>query len=296
MQLNLNPVSRIVRAFHRRWREMFIELTSPYAYAAILSCYGVSLTLFFIDFLRDNKLANRVGLVILGLVWVLETLLLGQRVLAQHALPLYSYVQATLFFSWLLISLSVAISIFSRIDFFTLFVNLFGFLLVGFDAIVHGHLAKAVPQQGDLLVLHISVSILSYLLFSVSAIFSVLYLLEDAALRKKRFASGPFRRLPALQRLDVYAYRTALVGGPLLLIGMMVGAIWYDMLTGHFLWLDPKPIASGLLLLLYFVYLWLRGTERISGRRAAWFNLISFVGVLLNFLVIGEFMSSFHRW
>lgn len=269
---------------------------APGVYLVMLALYGLSLVLFYVDFLRDNAIANRSGMLLLGIVWVLETLFLGSRVMRDHVLPLFTSDQATILFAWLLISLSFVVNLVSRIDYFTFFINLLGFLFVGFDVMVHGVASDTAPRVSDILLLHVSVAFLSYLAFTVSSIFSLLYLLEDRALRGKRFASGPFRRLPPLERLELFAYRSALVGGPLLFIAMLLGAIWYQILTGQVLLLDPKPIATLLLFGVYVVYLVLRAQGRISGRKASWWNLAAFAGVLVNFLVIGEFMSKFHRW
>jgi len=263
----------------------------------MLLLYGLSLTLFYVDFLRDNRFASRSGVVLLGSVWVLESLYMGVQIAVDHALPLFSAGQATIFFAWLLITVSFSVSLLSRIDYFTFFINLLGFLFVGFDLFVRGKGGThSLPKLSDLLFVHVSLAIASYVAFTLSCIFSALYLLADTALRLKRFASGPFRRLPPLQQLDVYAFRSALVGGPLLLIAMILGAVWYVMLKGQLLVLDPKPIFSIILCAWYVAYLYFRARGRISGRRAAWFNISAYVGVLINFLIIGEFMSQFHKW
>lgn len=269
---------------------------SPVVYTLMFVGYALSLGLFFTDFLKDNRVANRLGLALLGVVWVMETGFVVTRTIVHHDLPLFSASTATIFYSWLLLTVSLAVSIFSRIDYFTFFLNLLGFLFVVFDTLSHGAPLYAAPKQGSLLLLHIAIAFLSYLAFSVSCIFSILYLLEDSALRKKRYESGPFRRLPPLERLDVFAYRSALVGEPLLLIAIILGAVWYAMLTGHVLLMDAKPIVTFVLLVFYGLYLYLRGSGRINARRGAWMNLIWFGCVILNFLVIGAFASNFHRW
>ena len=265
-------------------------------YGLMLGAYAVSIALFFVDFLRDNRAANRVGLVVLGVVWLLETGFMGARFAAEHYPPIFTSSQATVFYSWLLITVSIAVGTFYRIDFFAFFVNVLGFLLLAFDALVHHNRVTAPVRSSDLLILHIGVAFLSYLAFAVSLIWSVLYLLKDSALRGKRFGSGAFRRLPPLEQLDEYAYKSALAGMPLLLIALVLGSIWYIRLTGHYPLTDPKAIATTLLLFVYAVYGWLRGTGRVSGKRAAWWNMVSFSGVIVNFLVISTFLSKFHRW
>ncbi len=247
------------------------------------------------DFLQDNKVANRVGVAILLFVWVLESLFLGTRIWVLHEWPLFSAAQAAMLFSWLLITLSVVFTFWYRIDFFVFFLNVCGLIFALFDVIVHGH-HDALVRQSDLLVIHVSTALMSYIAFSVSGIFSVLYMLESSSLRFKRFESGPFRRLPPLATLDRFAYRSALVGEPLLLLAIVLGGIWYYILTGRPIDFDAKPIVSVLLFFLYGLYLFLRYTGKVSGRTAAWLNIASYAGVIVNFLVVSAFVSSFHRW
>lgn len=271
-------------------------LLSPSVYVAMMVAYALALALFFVDFLRDNKAANRIGLVMLGTVWILESAFLGVRMAVDHRLPFFTSDQATVLYAWLLVTVSAAVSYLSRIDFFTLFVNLFGFLFVAFDTFVHGRGIQAQAKQSDLLLLHVTFAFLAYLAFAMSAIWSMLYLLEESALRSKRFGSGAFRRLPALEKLDAFAYRTSVVGLPVLFVAIALGIVWSLVLTGQIPWADPKTLASLALFALYASYAWLRRAGYVSGQKAAWLNLVAFASLLVNFLVIGEFLSGFHRW
>ena len=185
---------------------------TTFIYFAMIICYFLSISLFFVDLLRENKTANRIGIIVLVVVWGLETVFLIERMTIDHRLPFFTSLQATVFFSWLLITVSIIMNVFWRVDYVSFFVSLLGFIIVAFDAIVHTHPQIEQVRQGDLLFLHVSVSLLSYLAFSLSAIFSVLYLMEERALRSKNFHSGPFKRLPSLERLDFFAFRSAFVG------------------------------------------------------------------------------------
>ncbi len=265
-------------------------------YLAMIVSYFLSISLFFIDLLRENKTANRLGIVVLAIVWSLESTFLIERMSFDHMLPFFTSLQATVFFSWLLITVSIIMNLFWRVDYVSFFVSLLGFIFVAFDAIVHSHPQIERIRQGDLLFLHVSVSLLSYIAFSLSAIFSALYLMEERALRSKDFTSGPFNRLPPLERLDFFAYRSAFVGLPLLVIGMLFGAIWYRLLEGRFLFFDAKIVVSILVMIFYALYLILRYTGKIRGRMGAWMNLVIYVVVMANFLIVGEFISKFHHW
>ncbi|MHB1683726.1 MAG: cytochrome C assembly family protein [Bacilli bacterium] len=270
-------------------------ILSPVFYGAMLLCYLVGLGLFYVDFLKDNRIANRFGIAMLCVVWLMETAFLGVMIKMDHLLPFFSSAQGTIFFSWLLITVSIVVNYLSRIDYFSFLMNLLGFLFVAFATFAHGQPVDIPFGQGDLLLLHISVAFLSYIMFTLSFIFSVLYLLADSALRFKRFQSGPFRRLPPLQRLDLYAYRSAVAGLPLLLIAMILGSVWYALVYGYVLILDPKPLFAIVLAIMYVIYLYMHSTGRLGGRKASWWNLACFLAIVLNFLVVGQFASQLHR-
>ncbi|MCI0183209.1 MAG: cytochrome c biogenesis protein CcsA [Acidibacillus sp.] len=271
-------------------------LHSSMAYLLMIGLYAVSIILFYLDFLHDNRIASRLGLAMLSLVWIVVTMIMGGRMIFDRPLVFFSSGQVIVLFAWLLITVSLIVNYFSAIDYFTLFMNILGFIFAIFDAFVHSQSLEATYGQHDLLLLHIGVALLSYIAFTLSFMFSLLYVLEDSALRLKRFQSGSFRRLPPLERLDVYAYRSAVIGLPLLLLGMILGALWYFLLSGHVVLFDPKPIGAFFLVLLYGFYAYARSGGWITGRIAAWVNLSCFFVVLINFLVVGELASDFHRW
>ncbi len=271
-------------------------MNSPAAYVLMIILYAVSIGMFYLDFLKDNRIASRIGLAMLVFVWMLVTWIMSVRMVADHPLPFFSSGQVIILFAWLLITVSILVYYFSRIDYFTLFMNILGLVFVVFDAFVHGQSLDATYGQHDLLLLHIGVALLSYIAFTLSMMFSLLYLLEDSAVRLKRFQSGAFRRLPPLERLDIYAFRSAVIGMPLMLLGMMLGALWYFLLSGKVMLFDPKTIGAILLSLFYGLYAYARNAGWITGRRAGWVNLACYVVVLFNFLFVGELKADFHRW
>ncbi len=267
----------------------FIQSTG--FYGAMLLCYAVSLGLLYVDFLKDNRFASRAGAAMLCVVWLLEAVFLVVMISFDHLLPFFSSAQETIFFSWLLISVSLVVNYLSRIAYFTFFMNLLGLLFVAFATGAHGQPLDVSFGQANLLLLHISVAFLSYIAFALSFIFSILYLLADSALRSKRFQSGPFRRLPPLQRLDLYAYRSAMAGLPLLVISLVLATVWYALVSGYIMLLDPRLLFAVVLTVMYGIYLRAYSTGRLNGRKAAWWNLTCFFAVVLNYLVIGQFTT-----
>jgi HemX protein len=256
-------------------------------------CYAASLVLLFVDAIQPRRAVNRTALVLLFLVFVAETFVLLHRLQTSGAVPVYTSFDVMLLLSWLILLVAVVVNTFFRIDLVLFFANALGFAIVVFDAFAHVGRVVYTARQGDVLVLHITCAILSYAAFSFAFVFSIMYLVQDKFLREKRW-NRMYLRLPSLERLDTYAFRSILVGFPFLLIAMILGAIWGKLTLGRFLFMDPKPLATTLLWMMYGVYLILRLRSGWGASKLIWYNVICFTGVIVNFVVIGSF-SLFHH-
>ena len=262
-----------------------------------IAFYFVAMLFFYRDFLREDKVANRMGVAILSFVFLLDSFGIVEYVVQHHHFPIYTAAQATILFSWLLIAVSLIVSWLFRIDYFVFLLTLFGFAFSFFDVVIHRHATTLhVVQRSDLLLLHIATALLSYLAFSVGMIFSILYFLQAFSLREKRFESGPFLRLPPLFTLERYSFRSALIGEILLGLTIVYGEIWFAMLTGHWLDEDKKSIMSFLLFWYYALFLFLRSKGWISARTAAVLQWIGYLGIVINFFVVSLVVSKYHQW
>lgn len=263
-------------------------------YDVMTFIYAIALLLYFFDFIQPNRKVNRTALLFLSVVWVIQSVFFVLRMLELNYVPVLTTFETMIFFSWILITFSLVINFLYKIDLFVFFTNVVGFAVVAFVTFSDkGASSIASSLQGDLLVLHITMALLSYACFLLATIFSIMYLIQERLLKEKRW-NELFRRLPALDQLDAFTYRLIVFGFPLLLIAMILGAIWYDVKYGHILLLDPKPLVSVGLLALYGTYLYLRLSAGWLGRKLAWLNIVAFVGVIINYLIVGRF--GFHNW
>ncbi|MDB5084414.1 MAG: hypothetical protein JWN30_1300 [Bacilli bacterium] len=269
---------------------------SIWLYDSMTFLYAIVVLLYFIDFLAPNRKINRFAFAMLGVVWVMQTIFFIFRTRELNYVPMLTHFETLIFFSWILITFSLVINFFYKMDLFTFFTNVLGFAAVAFDTFTHkGASSLGGVKQPDLLVIHISMAALSYAAFAVSAIFAIMYLIQEKLLKEKRW-NNLFRRLPAVNQLDVLSHRLVIWGFPLLLVANILGAILYQVQFGHLLLVDPKPIVSFGVLLAYGVYLYLKSSETWSRKRLAWFNFGCFMLVILNFLFVGMFFIGFHKW
>lgn len=79
--------------------------------------YAFSVLLYFIDFLHNNRKANKVAFWLLAFVWVLQTLFLFLYMLETGRFPVLTIFEGLYFYAWVLITLSLGINRLLRVDF-----------------------------------------------------------------------------------------------------------------------------------------------------------------------------------
>jgi len=143
-------------------------------------------------------------------------------------------------------------------------------------------------QNTDLLAIHVAAMILAYAALSVSFASGVLYLVQGAQNR--------FDRLPKAKLLDEIGYRSVMVGFPLLAGGVALGAYWANSAWGRYWGWDPKESAALVTLLVYGVYLHMRGLRKWSGARSSVVLVVGFGTVLFAYFVVNLWVSGLHSY
>lgn len=262
-------------------------------YDTFVCVYGWSLVLFFVDAMQPRRSVNRSAVALLFIAFSLETLFLLIRLYALGYMPVYSPFDATLLVSWLVLLVALCINAFFRLDILLFFVNMVGFTLIAADTFGHQTQQSGVYNQADLLVIHITTALISYAAFCLNLIFSVMYLVQNHVLKTKQW-SPLFLRLPPLERLDAYAYRSALVGFPLLTVAIVLGSVWEQFTRGYISWLDVKFLTTVVVWVLYGTYLTVRAKSGWGSEVLARLAVVCFLVVLANFWLAGQ-LSGFHR-
>lgn len=144
-------------------------------------------------------------------------------------------------------------------------------------------------QNADLLAIHVALMILSYGALSVSFAAAVMYLAQGGTANR-------FARLPRARTLDEIAYRSVMVGFPLLAAGIALGAYWADSAWGRYWGWDPKETSALVTLLIYGVYLHMRGMRNWAGTRAAWVLVVAFGAVMFTYFVVNLWVSGLHSY
>ncbi|XEC93204.1 inner membrane protein YpjD [Paenibacillus tarimensis] len=268
-------------------------VTKSLFYDMMIYVYALSLLFYFSDVVDANGRAKRMGTGLLIFVWLMQTGFFVYRMLTHMVVTMFDYV---FFISWLLITISLVMSRFFRIEFLVFFVNVIGFSIL--TVIVFSQPGTDIPLvtwrlMRELLYVHISLVTCAYAVLTIGAIFSGMYLFLHRKLKSKHW-SKTMRRLPSLDTIDRYIFRTVLIGTPLLILSIAV-AVTSILVDGRTeLLLDWKVFASFAAVGFYILYLLRRTVWLQPGTKTAGWNLISFAILILN--LIFNSVTQFHKW
>ena len=128
--------------------------------------------------------------------------------------------------------------------------------------------------------IHISLATLGVGVFALASALSAIYLVEERALRRKRFDTLAFKDKGApLEALDRLSHRLIWVGFPIFTVALVLGAIWVSKL-GESLDRPEYPLAA-VTWIFYAALLVVRQVYGWRGRRAARLTLAGFAAALL---------------
>ncbi|MGC8938623.1 MAG: cytochrome C assembly family protein, partial [Thermodesulfovibrio sp.] len=200
--------------------------------------------------------------------------------------------EAISFFAWsiLLISLCIRFSYKARVLNFGV-ILIFTFMFV--SAFFPRNIPFIKPELKSLLIdIHALMAVFGIALFSMAFVFSVLYLIQERAIKFKKFG-GLDRILPSLEVLDKINYRLIFWGFPIYTFAIVLGMIKYINLLGfHF---DPKEIWSFLIWIVYLTIFYFRVKEDWRKKKAAYLTIIGFLLVIFGFFGINLLTESFHK-
>ncbi|MGV2938033.1 inner membrane protein YpjD [Mesobacillus sp. LC4] len=259
--------------------------------------YAASVLLYFIDFLNSNRRANKIAFWLLAFVWGFQTIFLLFYMFDQGRFPVLTLFEGLYFYAWVLVTLSLAINKLLKVDFIVFFTNILGFIIMAihtFAPVQYDSNVMSEQLVSELLLIHITMAILSYGAFSISVVFSLLYLIQYDLLKRKKWGKLLWR-ITDLTKLDYWSYILNVIGVPMLILSLILGLQWAWIKVPDLAWYDAKLIGSFIVLAVYSIYLYLRVGREMYGKSLALWNVASFLIVLINFFLFGK-LSSFHFW
>lgn len=263
----------------------------------LLDCFVISyacsiFTLFF-DVVEPRRAVNRTALLLLFAAFCFLTAFFLRELWGGGLTPVYSLFDVSLLTAWLILLVALVVNAFFRIGIVLFLANVLGFLIVLFASFVHTENTVYNAPRGDLLVVHIVLAIVSYAALAFSFIFSAMYLIQQHFLKDKVWNRW-FLLLPPLQKLDAYAIRGVVAGFPLLMVSVAMGAVWGEITHERNFIGDPKVWLTGIICMVYGLYLVLHIRIGWASTRLAWLNVVCYTALILNFSVVSHF-SAYHH-
>ncbi len=143
------------------------------------------------------------------------------------------------------------------------------------------------------LIAHIALIFTGYAALILSFAASLIYLIQERALKSKRPGSM-LSRLPALERIDEIGFRALLLGFPFMTLGLIAGTVVAEATFGKVDILDPKILLSVLMWAVYMLLLYTRWNAGWRGRRAAYLATGAFVTAIVAWAA--NYFSTIHRF
>lgn len=272
------------------------EVAMARLYELMIILYALSIVLYFIDYLYKNLKARRVAFWFVSIVWILQILFLVLFIIETKRFPVLSLFEGVFFYAWLLTTLSIFLHCIARVDLPVFFINVLSFVFVTIHLFAPDTATQVVGESlvSEMLLIHISFAIVSYAAFSLSFVFSILYLILYRILKQKKL-TNLWARLPNLQQMSKWISYSNLVGVPLLLISLLLGLEWAMMTLEGLSVFDVKIIGSFIVSVVYLVILLLHRKSKLVGVTFAWVQIYLFLLVVVNFF-LGSKLSNFHLW
>jgi cytochrome c-type biogenesis protein CcsB len=132
-------------------------------------------------------------------------------------------------------------------------------------------------------------------IFFVSFFVSLLYILQERGIKKKRF-SPVLNRFPSLEALDATNYRCMSYGFPFLTIGIITGSLWAGIAWGSYWSWDPKETWSLITWIVYAILIHNRLTIGWRGRKTAYMMIAGFFSIVFTFLGINFIVGGLHSY
>jgi len=257
--------------------------------------YLGSLACYLRKLFAEGRWAGRAATILLAAGLATHYAALLERAYAIHSVPYQDLYGSTSLLAWFLVLTYLALELIHGERAMGAFVLPWVLLLLVLDLVAAPKQAPVAPARGSIFALHVTSNILAYSAFTLSFVYSVVYLVQDRLLRGRRPVAMMWR-LPALEDLEQMTRSGVWVGLGSLVVGIGFGMVVDQQLTGAFLQFDPKVIVSFLILGFYALYLTVSKSPAWRGARASVLCVANYFAVIFSYTVVNLFLSRFHRF
>lgn len=146
--------------------------------------------------------------------------------------------------------------------------------------------------------IHVSTAIFAYGSFTIGTIFALIYLVQEAQLKKKRSFGSSTSKLPSLETAETATHRALGIGFvfsvALLLTGMFSAQLAWGRMWD---WSEPREVSALVMTLAYAFYFFARDILGWRGRRSSYIAIVAFLIAVFTYATPLIFANlSRHRW
>lgn len=267
-----------------------------------LSAYGPAFAFYWVEFLRPSRNEHpswgsrffEIGFMVQTLGVLTHAFTDSRMLPAKFYLPVASLGEASGFFAWALAFVYLILVRRLKTEGFGLVLVpiLILFLIPTFFPFPERTLS-AQHFHNVYFLIHILSIFFGFASFTLSFISGILYWIQDRSLKLK--VKGNFySKLPSLEDMEHFIFKTILWGLLLLGAGILAGSLWSKNVFGSWVVREPKSFASLLTWGVYFLIVYLHKISMMKGKRLALLSLAAFLFVLVTFWGTSVYKSSFH--
>jgi ABC-type uncharacterized transport system permease subunit len=248
-------------------------MTGSFLLPGTIIGYIVAIVFAALYTIYRSPAAHRSASILFVLTWALHTATVVREALALGRLPLASGAEYLLSLGWIVLSLHLVL-------WFRMHVEIAGLVLpplAGAMTFAAMQLGRPLPADTPFapdgwFLLHTTVSTLGMAILCVAFSMSVIYLVQDRAL-KSRQKLLLLERLPSLHRADQIGFRALTAGFLLLTLGIGTGIVVNAEMRHRILVLEPKQVLPLLAWLVFASGLAARGLLGLRGRKTAYLTI-----------------------
>ncbi len=304
----VSMVCLIIDVFQKNYR---LQNIGFYALGIVWFCQTISLTMFII-WQKQLPLTSLIESfyvltwLILTITFVMSVLRQSEFMIAflnvigfvlQKQLPLTSLIESFYVLTWLILTITFVMSVLRQSEFMIAFLNVIGFVFMT----IHTFHPRQFKLDGarltalnELLFFHISLALLSYVVFAVAFVNAIIYLIQYRNLKEKRFTQN-FFRMSSIATLEKLVFYSSLIGVIFMFISLVLGIQWGMVSIGYDIFLDLKVISSIIIFIAYSIFITLRLTRRFKQSFLMNLNIMLFLCCMINLVVVTQ-LSTFHQW
>lgn len=143
--------------------------------------------------------------------------------------------------------------------------------------------------------IHTTFSFLGNAAFITSFFVSVVYIVTEHYIKKKKIPRYAMR-LPPLELLDRVNVRCISIGFPFLTLGIITGSIWASLAWGSYWSWDPKEVWSLVTWLIYAIVIHRRMIVGWKGKKTAYMMILGFFSIIFTFIGVNYLIGGKHSY